>query len=98
MEEAETCIEPTQAKPAVWRTISENKLQVKWPGALEKKQCETINKDLTKILQSMSGTDERNLDKIRDILFLIRVRMVWGKEQTGKSTSTKEQFLTTTAD
>ena len=67
--EAEECMEPIQPKPAIERKITGNKPQVKWPGASEKKQWETINRDLTSVLQSISGTVERKLDKMGDIIY-----------------------------
>ena len=62
-------MEPIQPKPVLERKISGNKPRVKWPGASEKKQWETINRDLTSVLQRMSGTVERKLDKMGDIIY-----------------------------
>lgn len=55
--------------PAMEKKISGNKPRVKWPGASEKKEWETINRDLTSVLQSMSSTVERKLDKMGDIIY-----------------------------
>lgn len=51
------------------RKIFGNKTQVKWPGASEKKEWETINRDLTGVLKRMSGTVERKLVKMGDIIY-----------------------------
>lgn len=43
--------------------------RVKWSGSSEKEQWETIHRDLTSILQNMSGTVERKLDKMGDVIY-----------------------------
>lgn len=88
-------MEHTQPKPAMKkRKISGNKPQVKWPGASEKTQRETINRDLTSVLQGMSGTVERKRNNTGDILYSDRAELYGGMEQARKSTSTRDQVQT----
>lgn len=42
---------------------------VKWPKAADKKEWETINHDLTNILELQVGTAEKNLEKIGNIIY-----------------------------
>lgn len=57
--EIEGCTEPIQPKPLLERKMRGEKLQVKWPGASEKKHWETVNMDLASLLQRLKGTAER---------------------------------------
>ncbi|KAK9524410.1 hypothetical protein VZT92_016806 [Zoarces viviparus] len=42
---------------------------VKWPKAVEKKEWEIINNDLSKILEQQVGTTTRKLEKMGDIIY-----------------------------
>lgn len=62
--------EPTQPQ----RPPKENKTKghrpsVKWPKAVEKREWETVNNDLTKILEQQVGTAEKKLENISDIIY-----------------------------
>ncbi|KAJ8414647.1 hypothetical protein AAFF_G00038490 [Aldrovandia affinis] len=52
---------------------------VKWPKAVEKKEWETINNDLTKILEQQGGTAEKKLERMGDIIYH------YGEERFGVS-------------
>ena len=42
---------------------------MKWPKAVEKREWETVNNDLTKILEQQVGTAEKKLENIGDIIY-----------------------------
>ena len=42
---------------------------MKWPKAVEKREWETINNDLTKILEQQVGTAEKKLERMGDIIY-----------------------------
>ncbi|KAJ8397350.1 hypothetical protein AAFF_G00438990 [Aldrovandia affinis] len=49
--------------------IKGHRPSVKWPKAVEKKEWETINNDLTKILGQQGGTAEKKLERMGDIIY-----------------------------
>lgn len=46
-----------------------NKLSVKWPKAVDKKEWETVNRDLTQILEEQGGTTQEKLERMGDIIY-----------------------------
>lgn len=42
---------------------------MKWPKAVEKKEWEMVNGDLTKILEQQVGTAEKKLERMGDIIY-----------------------------
>ncbi|KAJ8392682.1 hypothetical protein AAFF_G00073560 [Aldrovandia affinis] len=74
-EEVNTSTEmPLEPLTQPQRSPKEDKIKghrpsVKWPKAIEKKEWETINNDLTKILEQQGGTAEKKLERMGDIIY-----------------------------
>ncbi|XP_061105463.1 olfactory receptor 1F1-like [Conger conger] len=49
--------------------IKGHRPSVKWPKAVEKREWETVNNDLTKILEQQVGTAEKKLERMGDIIY-----------------------------
>ena len=62
--------EPTQPQiPPMERKMEGHKPSVKWPKSVDKKEWETINRDLTQILEQLTGTAERKLERMGDVIY-----------------------------
>lgn len=62
--------EPTQPqRPPKEEKIKGQRPRVKWPKAVEKREWETVNTDLTKILQQQVGTAEKKLERLGNIIY-----------------------------
>lgn len=44
-------------------------MSVKWPKAVEKREWEAVNNNLTKILEQQVGTAEKKLERMGDIIY-----------------------------
>ncbi|KAJ8010151.1 hypothetical protein DPEC_G00072000 [Dallia pectoralis] len=56
-------------RPPKERKISGYRPSVKWPKAVEKREWETVNNDLTKILEHQVGTADKWLERVGDIIY-----------------------------
>ena len=56
-------------RPPKEEKIKGHRASVKWPKAVEKKEWESINNDLIKILEQQVGTAEKKLEKMGDIIY-----------------------------
>ena len=56
-------------RPPKEEKIKGHRPTVKWPKAVEKREWETINNDLTKILEQQVGTAEKKLERMGDIIY-----------------------------
>ncbi len=73
--------EPTQPqRPPKEGKIKGHRLSVKWPKAVEKREWEIVNNDLTKILERQVGTAEKKLERMGDIIYH------YGEERFGVNT------------
>ncbi|CAB1436094.1 unnamed protein product [Pleuronectes platessa] len=62
----------------------------KWPKAAEKREWETIKKDLTKILEQQVGTAEKKLERMGDIIYHYgEERFGVNKRRSGKTPPTQ---------
>lgn len=62
--------EPTQPqRPPKEEKIKGHRPSVKWPKAVEKREWEITNNDLTKILEQQVGTAEKKLERMVDIIY-----------------------------
>lgn len=65
-----TMVEPTQPpRPVVEERLAGLRLQVKWPGVVDKKLWETINTDLALSVEQLQGTVEKMLERMGDIIY-----------------------------
>lgn len=68
--ETEVCVEPIPpGRPATERKTIGSRPRVKWPGALQKKEWESINADLTIAMEGMRGTFEKKLNSMGDLIY-----------------------------
>lgn len=56
-------------RPLKQEKIKGHRPSVKWPKAVEKREWETINNDLTKILEQQVGTAEKKLERMGDMIY-----------------------------
>ncbi|TWW53206.1 hypothetical protein D4764_0188330 [Takifugu flavidus] len=61
--------EPTQSQRPPREKTLEYRPRVKWPKAVEKRERETVNNDLTKILEQQIGTAEVKLERMGKIIY-----------------------------
>lgn len=64
-------------RPPREEKIKGHRPSVKWPRAVDKKEWETINNDLRKILEQQTGTAEKKLERMGDIIYC------YGEERFG---------------
>ena len=56
-------------RPLKEEKIKGHRPSVKWPKAVEKREWETVNNDLTKILEQQVGTAEKKLERMGHIIY-----------------------------
>ena len=79
--------EPTQPqRPPKERKIKGHRPSVKWPKAVEKREWETVNNDLTKILEQLVGTAEKKLESMGDIIYRYEERFGANARRSDKAT------------
>lgn len=61
--------EPTKSQRPPKEKTQEHRTRVKWPKAVEKPQWETVNNDLTKILEQQVGMAEVKLERMGNIIY-----------------------------
>ncbi|KAJ8016038.1 hypothetical protein DPEC_G00002980 [Dallia pectoralis] len=71
-------------RPPKERKISGYRPSVKWPKAVEKREWETVNNDLTKILEQQVSTADKRLERMGDIIYH------YGEERFGVNTRRSE--------
>uniref|UniRef100_A0A3B1JD36 Reverse transcriptase domain-containing protein n=1 Tax=Astyanax mexicanus TaxID=7994 RepID=A0A3B1JD36_ASTMX len=75
--------EPSHVQPALEKNIQGHRPQVKWPKSNSKKEWETIDADLIKILEGTSGIVEKQLEKMGDLIYCYGAER-YGTKETGK--------------
>ena len=66
--------------PPKEENIKGHRPSVKWPKAVEKREWQTVNHDLAKILEQQVGPAEKKLERISDIIYH------YGEERFGVNT------------
>lgn len=78
---------PSLQQPATETRIQGRKPLIKWPKSCEKKVWETVNEDISKLLEHLKGTAEKKLGKMGELIYNYGAERFGTAEKRKKTTT-----------